>query len=100
MPVSEHNVQTLKRVLCAKAQGIERRTRLDLLTRTWNTSKKSEEDDKEIPLPNPEISVVHSFHYGQHDRHDWEDELPPETNRQPPHAPVQPPSKSGGISAR
>ena len=38
MPVSWYNVQDLQQVLWAKAEGIERRTRLDLLKRTRKTS--------------------------------------------------------------
>ena len=50
MPVSWYNVEDLKQVLWAKAEGIERRTRLDLLKRTWKTSVWSEEDDEEMTL--------------------------------------------------
>ena len=38
MPVSQHDVQTQQQVLWAKAKGLERRTRLNLLKRTWKTS--------------------------------------------------------------
>ena len=38
MPVSWYDVQDLQQVLSAKAQDIERQTRLDLLKRTWKTS--------------------------------------------------------------
>ena len=79
MPVSWYEVQDLQQVLRAKAEGIEQRTRLDLLKRTWKTSIWSEEDDEEMTLPDPEIRPVYSLHYVQQGRQDWEDELPPET---------------------
>ena len=37
MPILWYDVQELQQVLWAKAEGIERRTRLDLLKRTWKT---------------------------------------------------------------
>ena len=46
MPVSWYDVRDLQRVLWAKAEGIERRTRLDLLQRTWKTSILSEEENE------------------------------------------------------
>ena len=78
MPVSLYDVQELQQVLWAKAEGMERRTRLDLLSRTWKTSIWSEEDDEEMSLPDPETPMVYSLHYAQ-ERQDPEDELPPET---------------------
>ena len=39
----------------------------------------SEEDDEEMTLPSPEVPLVYSLHYAQQGRHEWEDELPPET---------------------
>ena len=60
MPVSWHDVQELQQVLWAKAEGIERRNRLDLLKRTWRTSIWSEEDDEEMTLPDPETPLVYS----------------------------------------
>ena len=79
MTVSPYDVQDLQQVLWAKAEGIERRTRLDLLRRTWKTSIWSEEDDEEMTLPDPEVPLVYSLHYTQQGRQDLEDELPPET---------------------
>ena len=79
MPVSWYDVQDLQQVLWAKAEGIERRTRLDLLKRTRKTSMWSEEDDEEMTLPDPEVPLVYSRPYAQQGRQDWEDELPPET---------------------
>ena len=79
MPVSWYNVQNLQQVLWAKAEGIERRNRLDLLKRTWKTSIWSEEDDEEMTLPYPEVPLVYSLHYALQGRQDCEDELPPET---------------------
>ena len=78
MPVSWYDVRELQQVLWAKAEGIEQRTRLDLLKRTWKTSIWSEKDDEEMTLPDPETPLVYSLHYAQ-ERQDWEDELPPET---------------------
>ena len=65
MPVSWYDVQDPQQVLWAKAEGIERRTRLDLLKRTWKTSIWSEEDDEEMTLPNREVPLVYSLHYAQ-----------------------------------
>ena len=79
MPVSWYDVQDLQQVLWAKAEGIERWTRLDLLKRTWKTSIWSEEDNEEMTLPDPEVPLVYSLHYDQQGCQDWEDELPPET---------------------
>ena len=81
MPVSWYDVQDLQQVLWAKAEGIERQARLDLLTRTWKRSIWREEDDEEMTLPDLEVPLVYSLHYAQQGRHDWEDELPPETMR-------------------
>ena len=39
----------------------------------------SEEDDEEMTLPDPEVSLVYSLHYAQQGRQDLVDELPPET---------------------
>ena len=79
MPVSWYDVQDLQQVVWAKAEGIERRTRLDLITRTWKTSIWSEEDDEEITLPDPEAPLVSFLHYAQQRHQDWEDEPSPET---------------------
>ena len=65
MPVSWYNVQDLQQVLWAKAEGIEQRTRLDLLKKTWKTSIWSEEDDEEMTLPDPEVLLVYSLQYAQ-----------------------------------
>ena len=78
MPVSWYDVQDLEQVLLAKVQGIERRTRLDLLKKTWKTSIWYEVDDKQMTLPNPEVPLVYSLHYAQQGCQGWEDELPPE----------------------
>ena len=80
MPVSWYHVQDLEQVLWAKAEGIERRTQLDLLIRNWKTSIWSEGDDEEMTLPDPEGTLVYSLHYAEQGHQDWEDELPPETN--------------------
>ena len=79
MPVFWYDVQDLQQVLWAKADGIQRRTRLDLLKRTLKMSIRSEEDDEEVTLSDPEVSLVYSLHFAQQGRQDWEDELPAET---------------------
>ena len=79
MIVLWYDVQDLQQVLWAKAEGIKRRTRLDLLWRTEKTSIWSEEDDEEMTLPDPEVPLVYSLHYVQQGHEDWEDELPRET---------------------
>ena len=79
MRVSCYDVQDLQQVLRAKAEGIERRTRLDLLRRTRETSIWSEEDYEEMTLPDPEVPLVYSLHYVQQGHEDWENELPRET---------------------
>ena len=79
MPVSWYDVQGLQQVPWGKGEGIERRTRLDLLKRTWKTFIWSEEDDEEMTLPDREVTLVYSLCYAQQGRHDWVDELPPET---------------------
>ena len=70
MPVSWYDVQDLQQVLWAKAEGIERRIRLDLLKRTWKTSIWAEEDDEEMTLPDPEVPLVYPLHYAQRGRQD------------------------------
>ena len=79
MPLPWYDVQDLQQVLWAKAEGIERRTRGDLLKRTWKTCIWFEEDDEEMTLPGSQVPLVYSLHYAQQGRQDWEDELPPET---------------------
>ena len=79
MPVSWYEEQDIQQVLWAKAKGIERPTCLDLLKRTWKTSIRSEEDDEEMTLPDPEVPLVYPPHFVQQGHQDWEDELPPET---------------------
>ena len=68
MPVSWYDVQDLQQVLWAKAEGIQRRTRLDLLKRTWKTSLWSEEEDEEMTLPDPDVPLVCSLQYAQQGR--------------------------------
>ena len=63
MPVSWYDVKDLKQVLWAKAEGIERRTRLDLLKRTWKTRIWSKEDDEEMTLSDSEVPLVYSLRY-------------------------------------
>ena len=65
MPLSEHDTQELRRLLYLKAEGIERQERLQYLRQTWKSSGSSEEDDDSYTLPDPEIPLVYSLHYGQ-----------------------------------
>ena len=48
-----------------KAEGIERQERLQYLRQTWKSSIWAEEDDDSYTLPDPEIPLVYSLHYGQ-----------------------------------
>ena len=65
MPLSWYDVQDLQQVLWANAEGIERRTCLDLLMRTWKTSIWSEENDEEMTLPDSEVPLVYTLYYAQ-----------------------------------
>ena len=80
MPLSEHDTQELRRLLYLKAEGIERQERLQYLRRTWKSSIWSEEDDDFYTLPDPEIPLVYSLHYGQQCSPEWDDgSVPAET---------------------
>ena len=80
MPVSEHDVHWLQQVLWAKAEGIQRRTRVHLLKGSWKPSIWSEEYDEEMTVPDPETPLVYSLNYAQQGHQEWdEDELPPKT---------------------
>ena len=65
MPLSEHDTQEVRRLLYLKAEGIERHERLQYLRQTWKSSIWSEEDDDSYTLPDAEIPLVYSLHYGQ-----------------------------------
>ena len=65
MPLSEHDTQELRRQLYPRARGIGRQERLQYLTQTWKSSIWSQEDDESYTLPDPEIPLVYSLHYGQ-----------------------------------
>ena len=65
MLLSEHDTQELRRLLYLKAEGIERQERLQYLRQTWKSSIWSEEDVDSYTLPDPEIPLVYSPHYGQ-----------------------------------
>ena len=73
MPLSEHDTQELRRLLYLKAEGIERQERLQYLRQTWKSSIWSEEDDDSYTLPDPEIPLVYSLHYGQQCPPEWDD---------------------------
>ena len=78
--LSEHETQELRRLLYLKAEGIERQQRLQYLRQTCKSSIWSEEDDDSYTLPDPEIPLVHSLHYGQQCSPEWDDgSVPAET---------------------
>ena len=78
--LSEHDTQELWRLLYLKAEGIERQEQLQYLRQTWKSSIWSEEDDDSYTLPNPEIPLVYSLHYGQQCSPEWDDgSVPAET---------------------
>ena len=80
MPLFGHDSQELRRLLYLKAEGIERQERLQYLRQTWKSSIWSEEDNDSYTLPDPEIPVVYSLHYGQHFPPEWDDgSVPAET---------------------
>ena len=80
MPLSEHDTQELRRLLYLKAEGIERQERLQYLRQTWKYPIWSEEDDESYTLPDPEIPLVYSLHYGQQCSPEWDDgTVPAET---------------------
>ena len=80
MPLSEHDTHEFRRLLYLKAEGIERQERLQYLRQTWKSSIWSEEDDDSYTLPNPEIPLVYSLHYGQQCPPEWDDgSVPAET---------------------
>ena len=80
MPLSEHDTQELRRLLYQRAEGIERQERLQYLRQTWRSSIWSEEDDESYTLPDPEVPLVYSLHYGQQCSPEWDDSsVPAET---------------------
>ena len=80
MPLSEYDTQELRRLLYLRAEGIERQERLQYLRQTWKSSIWSQEDDDSYTLPDPEIPLVYSLHYGQQCSPEWEDgSVPAET---------------------
>ena len=72
MPLSEDDTQELRRLLYLKVEGIERHERLQYLRQTWKSSIWSEEDDDSYTLPDPEIPLVYSLHYGQQSPSEWD----------------------------
>ena len=80
MPLSKYDTQEHRWLLYLRAEGIERQERLQYLRQTWKSSIWSEEDDDPHTLPDPEISLVYSLHYGQQCPPDWDDgSVPAET---------------------
>ena len=61
-----------------RAEGIERQERLQYLRQTWKSSIWSEEDAESYTLPDPEVALVYSLHYGQQCPADWDDSSVPE----------------------
>ena len=81
MPLSEHDTQELQRLLYLKAENIERQERAQYLRQTWKSSIWSEEDDESYTLPDPEIPLVYSLHYGQQCSPEWDEgSVPAETS--------------------
>ena len=72
MPLSEHDTQELRRLLYLRAEGIERQEWLEYLRQTWESSIWSEEDDESYTLPDPEVPLVYSLHYGQQRSPEWD----------------------------
>ena len=80
MPLSEHDTQELRRLLYLRAEGIERQERLQYLRQTRKSSIWSEEDDDSYTLPDSQIPLVYSLHYGQQCPPEWDDgSVPAET---------------------
>ena len=80
MPLSENDTQEVRRLLYLKAEGIERQERLQYVTQTWKSSIWSEKDDDSYTLPDPEIPLVYSLHFGQQGPPEWDDgSVPAET---------------------
>ena len=80
MPLSEYDAQELRRQLNLRAEGIERQEWLQYLRQTWKSSIWSEEDDDSYTLPDPEIPLVYSLHFGQQCPPEWDDgSVPAET---------------------
>ena len=77
MPLSEHDTQELRRLLYLRAQGIERQERLQYLRQTWKSSIWYEEDEESYTLPDPEVPLVYSLHYGQQCSLEWDDSSVP-----------------------
>ena len=67
-------------MLYLRAEGIERQEPLQYLKQTWKSSTWSEGDDELYTLPNLEVPLVYSLHYGQQCPPEWDDgSLPAET---------------------
>ena len=82
MSVSDCDVHSLRTMLWARAEGIERVARLEHLKNTWKSSIWTEEDDAEYTLPDPAVPLVYSLNYTQQCHQQWDDtELPAETVR-------------------
>ena len=73
MPLSEHDTQELGQLLYLRAEGIEHEGWLQYLIQTWKSSVWFEKDDESYTLPDPEIPLVYSLHYGQQCSPEWDD---------------------------
>ena len=73
MPPSEHDTEELRRLLYLRAKGIERQQRLQYLRQTSKSSIWSERDNDSYTLPDPQIPLVYSLHYGQQCPPAWDD---------------------------
>ena len=80
MPLSEHDAQELQVLSYLRAEGIERQERLQYLRQIWKSFISSQEDDESYTLPDPEVPLVYSLHYGQQCSPEWDDSsLPAKT---------------------
>ena len=80
-PLSEHDTLELRQLLYPSAEGIERQERLQYLRQNWKSSIWPGGDDGSCTLPDPEIPLVYSLHYGQQCSPEWDDgSVPAETD--------------------
>ena len=80
MPLSEHDIRELRQRLYLKAEGVEGQKRLQYLRHTWKSPIWSQEDDDSYTLPDPQIPLVYSLHYGQQFPPEWDEgSVPAET---------------------
>ena len=68
MPLSEQDAHELRELFYLRVEGTERQERLQYLRQTWKSSIWSQEYDGSYTLPDPEVPLVYSLHYGQQGR--------------------------------